>query len=168
MLTDITNDLIDARLRTGGAVHFTIPTWSMYPTLAPGDHVVVQESRVDELRPGDIVLARVGGIWLAHRLIGRRVVNGNTLYITKGDNALEADQAWQAAQLSGMIVEVQRNGRKGNLLSRRARWTGASLARLARVQMPLQRIRPRFARRVALKASRILLRTSAWLARWMV
>jgi hypothetical protein len=166
--TDTTNDLIDARLRAGGAVHFTISTWSMFPTLAPGDQVIAQRAPTVDLYPGDILLIQVGGMWLAHRLIGRRVADGRALFITKGDNALEADQVWQAAQLSGIVTAVRRNGRVLSLRSRRARWTSAALAFLSRAQVFLRRLRPHLARRIALKASRILLRIGARLVRWMM
>lgn len=166
-LADAANDLIDARLRAGGAIHFTVPTWSMAPTLTPGDRVIVQAARADELRVGDIVLVKAGAVWLAHRLIGRQSIDGARLLVTKGDNCATPDEAWQAARLGGVVTAVQRDGREIGLTSRRARWSGAMLARLSCAQASLQRIPFAWARRIALKASRILLRLSASLARWV-
>lgn len=167
-IANAANELVDARLHMGSAVQFTIPTESMFPTLAPGDQVIVRRMCAQDLRLGDMVLIQAGGMWLAHRLIGQRVVNGNTLFITKGDNCVQHDPPWQAAQLVGIVAAVQHNGREVSLVSRRARNVGAILARLSRAQLFLSHVRFDLARRAVLKASRILLRVGASLARQRV
>ncbi|MCI0476261.1 MAG: signal peptidase I, partial [Anaerolineales bacterium] len=87
------DELIDARLQTGDAVRFTIPTWSMYPALAPGDQVIVRRARVADLRVGDVVIVKgdASAVWVAHRLIARHFVEGTWRLVTKGDNCATAD-----------------------------------------------------------------------------
>ncbi len=96
-IANAANELIDARLHMGSAVQFTIPTGSMFPTLAPGDQVIVRRMCAQDLRLGDIVLIQAGGVWLAHRLIGRRVTESNIFFVTKGDNCVQHDPLWHAA-----------------------------------------------------------------------
>lgn len=167
-LKNTANELIDTRLHMGGTVQFTIPTWSMFPTLSPGDQVIVRRVHADDMRLGEIVLLQAGGVWLAHRLIGRHSANGSPLLITKGDNCVQPDLPWQAAQLSGIVTAVQYNGREVSLVSPRARLISTLLARLSRAQLFLTHVHPGLARRVVLKASRLLFYVGVSLVRGMV
>ena len=172
-----TTELIDAHLREGSAIRFTVPTWSMYPSLAPGDGVIVRGARAAELRLGDIVVVKIGEpldgtrtAWLAHRLIARRVVDGAVSLVTKGDNCAVADAPWTEAQLCGSVVAVQRQGatQPASLLSRRARWAGMMLALLSRGQWFVRRTFRGLVQRLTLKVSRALFRVGARAARWIV
>ena len=192
-IAETTDELIGARLRMGNVVRFTVPTWSMYPALAPGDQVIVRGISAAELRLGDIVIMSAGqarngtmATWLVHRLIERRAVNGSACLVTKGDNSCAADAPWTEAHLVGSVVAVQRERAAPpvDFTSRRARGVNALLARCSRGQWFLQRAlrEPcperksalsmakggRVARRIALKASRILLRAGGVAARWIV
>ena len=159
--------LVEERLDAGGAVRFTIPTASMWPTLAPGDGVLVRGVQADELRVGDIIIGKWGEGWRAHRLIECRREAAQTLLVTQGDHCGVADEAWSASQLVGVIVAVRRGERVLNLQSARARRIGAGLAFLLRSQNAAQRAPGGLPRRVALKGLRVLVRASAWLARWV-
>lgn len=168
LIANAANQIIEAHLRAGQAIHFTVPTSSMLPILAPGDRVIVRGVRAEEVRLGDIAMANVGEGWRVHRVIGRRVVDETTLLVTKGDNCAEADAALPAAQVCGVVVAVLRDGHQASLLSRRARCAGMLLTLLSRAQWLMQRTLRGVTRRVALKASRVLLRVSASLARQIV
>jgi len=159
--------LVEERLDAGGVVRFTIPTASMWPTLAPGDAVLVRGACMDELRVGDIVIGKWGEGWRAHRLIECRREAAQTLLITQGDNCGMADEAWPAAQLVGVIVAVRRGERVLNLQSGWTRRIGAGLAFLLRRQNAAQRAPGGLSRRAALKGLRVFVRASAWLAHWV-
>ena len=166
---DVASDLVDARLRAGNAIRFTVPTGSMYPTLAPGDQVIVRAARAADLRPGDIVVVKAGdgarAAWVAHRLIARRAAS----LVTKGDNCAAADAPWTEAQLVGSVIAVRRqqSQRLTDFSSRRARSVGAFLAWLSRGQGFVHASLRGLPQRIALKASRILLRGSASAARFI-
>jgi len=136
------SEMIDAHLRDGTMVKFTVPTGSMLPTLAPGDRVTARALRDHEPRIGDIALIRTDQTWLAHRLIERRVVGARFFYVTQGDNCFEADALWSAEQIRAIIVSVDHNGSSANLESGRARVAGAIIASLARLRSRLGGRRP--------------------------
>lgn len=163
-----TNALIDARLRGGHTVCLTMTTTSMSPTLVPGDRLVVAGTRAQQLRPGDIVVRNLDQVWLAHRLIGFRPVNGTNLLVTKGDNNVNADAAWSFEQLGGIVTALERDSRRVNLLSRRARGAGVALAFLSRLQWQIQQATRGLPRRFALKTTRIMLVMSALVARALI
>jgi signal peptidase I len=192
-IADTADELIDARLRMGNVVRFTVPTRNMYPALAPGDQVIVRGISAAEVRVGDIVVMSAGQArngtattWLAHRLIERRAANGSASLVTKGDNSDVADAPWTEAQLVGSVVAVQwkRAAQPVDFTSRRARGVNALLARFSRGQWFVQRAlrEPcperksalsmsqgrRVARGIAVRASRMLFRAGGVAARWIV
>lgn len=164
-LTRTASALVKERLEAGRTVRVTIPTASMWPTLSPGDAVLVRGAQPDELRLGDIVVGKWGEGWRAHRLIGRRCEAGQTLLVTQGDNSGVADEAWPALQLVGVVVAVCHGERESDLRSARVRRAGATLAFLLRSQSAAERAPGRLARRAVLKGLRLVVRASAWLAR---
>jgi hypothetical protein len=137
----------------------------MWPALSPGDRVFARAARAAELRPGDIVIRREADTWIAHRLIGRVRLCGVTHIVTKGDNSLAADQAWQETLLVGVIIAVERAGRNKCDTFARARWRGSVIALLSRGQLFADRIRWTIFRHMAVKSLRACLRVTVWTAR---
>jgi signal peptidase I len=158
VLTDATNALIDASLRAGQAIRFTITTPSMIPTLRPGDQVIVRGTRPEELRLGDIVLVQSGESRMAHRLIGWCNVDGAKCLVTKGDNSWVADLACSPTDFCGIIIMVQRGKRRVNLRSGWARGVNRWLAMLSRGEKIVYHPQPGLFRRSVLKGMRVSLR----------
>lgn len=171
-IVEAVDALVDARLQTGDAVRFTIPTWSMYPTLAPGDQVIVRCARGDELRVGDVVIVKpdASALWLAHRLITRRIASGRACWVTKGDNCTTPDPLWTESQMCGIVTAVWRAGARApsDWRTRRARWLGAWLAFVSRGQARAATLPSGWLRRVVLKATRWLMQVNAFIARWIM
>lgn len=153
--------MISDHLRAGQTLCFTLSTSSMWPALAPGDKVTVRAAGVDELRTGDIVMRKAADSYIAHRLIGRC----RARLLTKGDNALTADDHWAADELIGVIVAVERAGRKERALLREARRRRHLIAALSRAQLSANRIGPVTLRRPAIKILRAALRLAVRVAR---
>jgi len=179
-VVEATSELIDARLQTGDAVRFTVPTWSMYPALAPGDCVIVRRARAAEPRVGDLIIVKpdASAAWIVHRLIARREMDGSARAVTKGDNCAAADPPWLETRLIGRVVAVQRQraAQPIDFTSRRARAANACLALLSRGQAFVEaKTRgkcpdkdPSLTRRGALKVSRWVTRASGFAARWII
>lgn len=171
-IIEATGELIDARLRNGDTVRFTIPTASMSPLLAPGDRVSVRRARSDELRVGDVVIVKREGsaAWLAHRLIARRRANGRAEFVTKGDHCAAADPVWTETQLCGIVIAVWRAAARAptDWRTRRARWIGALLACISRSQARAGALPAGWRRRVMLRVNRVLMQSGAHLARWVL
>lgn len=159
------NDLIGDHLRAGRSFRFTVSTSSMQPALAPGDKVLISAVLPDELRPGDIVVRKSAHAHIAHRLIGSYKSGSEIHLITKGDNALTADDAWQAAQLVGKVVAMDRAGRKTSARFTRARRRAFVIAFLSRCQLSASRTGPKIIRRIAVRLLRAGLRVAVWTTR---
>ncbi|HJQ22590.1 MAG TPA: nucleotidyltransferase family protein [Blastocatellia bacterium] len=107
-ITQAARALADDHLRAGKTLTLTLASSSMWPSLAPGDRLRVRAARLDELRPGDILVRKLEATWIVHRLIRQERSAAETLLMTKGDNAATADAPWPATQLLGIVVAVER------------------------------------------------------------
>lgn len=133
-IKDTVDDMLMARIESGGSVWLTIASQSMYPALLPGDRVLVGAARPKELRLGDLVVVNAANFRIVHRLVARSIQAGDLRLITKGDNCDEGDNPWLAGQLLGVVVAVERQVGKLDLRSARARSAGAIVALLSRGQ----------------------------------
>ena len=134
----------------------------MRPALAPGDKVLVSAASPDELRPGDIVVRKIANAHIAHRLIRSYASDNEIHLITKGDNALKADDVWQATQLVGKVIAIERAGHKK---SARASRRAFVIASLSRCQLSACRIEPEIFRRMAVRSLLAGLRVAVWTTR---
>jgi signal peptidase I len=159
-----TNEIIVNRLVTGEFLSFIVTTSSMLPSLAPGDKLRVRAVPGSELRPGDILVRRIGNSWIAHRLIGYVSSDGERLLLTKGDNSLTSDEAWPMSDCAGVVVSVERERGKWDATSEVAGWNAALIACLSLSQLSAARVRPNIVRRLLIKTSRACLRIAAGFA----
>ncbi len=104
MFTQVENALNarqDVRIRLVG--------WSMYPFLSPKtDILVLAPVQPEELRPMDIVLAKVGNNYILHRLIRQE---GNN-WLMQGDANIGIEEIVSPDDVIGKLVQVERNGNK--------------------------------------------------------
>jgi hypothetical protein len=78
---------------------------SMLPALWPGDVVEIASCSLEDLRPGDIVLARREGRLFLHRLLGR--LNGPCTpngFLLRGDSMPGPDPQFPTEALLGRLV----------------------------------------------------------------
>lgn len=95
----VTDSLLVDALSRGQTVRFRATSHSMQPHIRPGALLLVRNERLVE---GDIVLARLGSVWLTHRvkrLDGARCVlvgdRGNVVQLVRRD------------QIFGRVIAVQ-------------------------------------------------------------
>ena len=93
---------------------------SMWPTLMPGDRLVLEECPAEDLRPGEVVVYRGGngtprlargGAEAASRLVIHRVLcviemDGSVRVRTQGDCSRLPDPEWPGERLVGRAVRV--------------------------------------------------------------
>jgi len=108
-VTDV-HAVIDDVLRSGNAVSFTVAGSSMHPAIRPGEQIIVDAVGANGIRRGDVVLAKQERGLTAHRVVrivrrGGEVVN----IVTRGDNCIEDDPPFSAAELLGRVREPRKS-----------------------------------------------------------
>jgi len=99
---------------------------SMLPTLWPGDVVEIASCSLEDVRPGEIVLARREGRLFLHRLIAPCTPNG---FLLRGDSVPGPDPLFPPEALLGRLVCSATEGRAGSVPALRpgfgAKWSRA-------------------------------------------
>jgi hypothetical protein len=104
----------------------------MHPFIRGGDVLLVEPVDPARLRPGEIMLYHRGGTsHVVHRLVRRVEKDGRLMFIAQGDNKLIADAPILAEQVLGMVVEIQRDGRRMRLGTGPGRLLGLLVYRLS-------------------------------------
>ena len=88
-------------LRRGGRLRLQVRGESMLPTLWPGDVVEIASCSLDDVRPGEIVLARRDGRLFLHRLAAPCTPNG---FLLRGDSMPGPDPRFPPEALLGRLV----------------------------------------------------------------
>lgn len=91
---------------------YVIMSGSMEPTIMTRDAIIIRRIEDTSLKEGDIVTYRSEdpyfyGIMITHRIIGTDVVDGETVFITKGDNNATPDRLpIKRSQIYGKVFMV--------------------------------------------------------------
>lgn len=93
--------LVADALRGHGGLRLRVRGESMLPTLWPGEVVEIEGCSREEVRPGEIVLARRDGRLFLHRLVAPCAPNGFRL---RGDSMPGADPPYPPEALLGKLV----------------------------------------------------------------
>ena len=104
-------------LQAGQQVVFTPSGASMRPFIE-GDRDSVVLSRADTLRVGDILLCRIGGSYVLHRLIA---IDGEQLTLM-GDGNLCGEEHCTRADVLGRVTEIRTPGGRRKRLTRGRLW----------------------------------------------
>jgi hypothetical protein len=111
--------LIKEVLKTGHSVELPATGYSMFPTLRPGDRVVVKPIDKGEYpKPGSVVVYDNSGVLVMHRLI--KIIAGTEdkpIFITRGDSGIEKDKPWHMQQLAGTALTYNRDDKEHSIRS---------------------------------------------------
>jgi len=111
-------------LRCSGHLRLQVRGQSMLPTLWPDDVVEIASCSVDNVRPGEIVLALREDRFFLHRFLGRLQTNG---FLLRGDSMRSPDPQFPNDALLGRLMSragqnqsrAQRQGHSGALAQTR-------------------------------------------------
>src|SRR5258708_40141805 len=96
--------LVAESLRASGCSRLRVHGESMLPALWPGDVVEIASCSLEDVRPGEIVLARREGRLFLHRLVGRfngpGTPNG---FLLRGDSMPGPDPQFPTEALLGRL-----------------------------------------------------------------
>jgi hypothetical protein len=125
--------LADALRRSGSLGHgvrLRVHGESMLPTLWPGDVVEVASCSIEDVRPGEIVLARREGRLFLHRLVTPCAPNG---FLLRGDSMPGPDPLFPPEALLGRLVRGADEARAASAPALRpgfgAKWFGITWPR---------------------------------------
>jgi signal peptidase len=118
LFTDVSTEL----LRSGQSIRFRAPGRSMYPTIKEDETITVQPVAPSAIKMGDIILYRLEGVVIAHRVVRiERGEDGGSRFIARGDASGVPDEPVEPAQVLGKVISVERGGRNIGLYSGRAK-----------------------------------------------
>jgi len=106
--------IILAVLESGHSVELPATGYSMFPTLRPGDKVIVRPLTKGELpKPGSVVVYKENSGFVMHRLV--EIIgcdSGYVQFITRGDSMSEPDKPWPQQKLLGVANCYKRGNRE--------------------------------------------------------
>ena len=79
---------------------------SMFPTIKAGEKLLVQTKFFKDLTKGDIVVRRMNGKLIAHRVVGYE----NDSIITQGDNSFKRDFLMYKDDYIGLVIGKNKAG----------------------------------------------------------
>ena len=99
-----------------GCFEFKAVSWCMFPVLKKGDTLKVEHVEAREMKIGDIPAYRSGDKLFAHRVVGKKVIEGKGYIITRPDgngsvDGPEKGEKIPEDEILGRIKEIRR-GRK--------------------------------------------------------
>lgn len=103
-------ELVKTILESGNSVELPASGYSMFPTLRPGDLVIVKPFEKEALpNPGTVVIYEENNSLVMHRLIRiQKNDQGDLLFITRGDSLSTVDNQWKLDQLVGVAQQYKR------------------------------------------------------------
>jgi signal peptidase I len=148
-------ELAAEALISSGSLRLQVTGWSMFPTIWPGDTLVIERIGTDAVREGDIVLFQRDRRFFVHRVI---TACSDRSVVTQGDSMPLPDPLVSEQELLGKVSAVWRRG-KCLKPQNRLRFAGRMVAALMR--------RSEVAARVVASctASRQTIRIESFLAR---
>lgn len=106
-------------LQSGHLVELPANGYSMYPTLKPGDKIIVRSlSDNEELKSGNIVVYKDRGGLVMHRLIRTYVADDARIFVvTRGDSRSKSDLPFPQKNILGVAVSYIRRTKRHKLSS---------------------------------------------------
>lgn len=120
MKTETAIETLTDLLKGGNSAEIYASGYSMFPTLRPGDKVLVNPVVENKLPiPGEIIIVNDNYTLVLHRLIEiRKNKEGEIVFITRGDSMAESDPPVRRDQIVGIAHSFRRNNKQRHLRSR--------------------------------------------------
>jgi hypothetical protein len=94
-----------------GELRFAATGWSMLPSIWPGETLVVERVRPEQICIGDVVLTGRDGGLRVHRVIAMAGGAGNRQWTTQGDALSLPDPPVDESELLGRVAYLIRGGK---------------------------------------------------------
>ncbi len=113
---DIIYNTLKQLILDGKEVELPVFGLSMFPSILPGDVVLIKPLEISKLKLGDVVFFQRGRQLVFHRLV--KFNHHHDFYLTKGDGLFRFDEAFSSDQLLAVAVKQSRNNSEIKLLRR--------------------------------------------------
>ena len=104
--------LVSEALRLSGSIRIRAFGDSMFPTILPGDILVVERQEPRQKLRGNVVLFARNGRLFAHRVVSESSRNGVPFFTTRGDSRRENDAPVSPHELLGCVTSLIRGRRQ--------------------------------------------------------
>lgn len=105
--------LLKNKVQSDGFIDLPAYGNSMFPFIRKGNLCRFTSAQPSKLKKGDIVLFHsVTGQLVAHRLFDTKELDGNRIFILKGDTNLGFDQPIKEKQILGVLAYVQKGDKR--------------------------------------------------------
>lgn len=92
-------------LRRGGCLRLQVRGESMLPSVWPGDTVEIGDCQLEDVHPGEIVLALRGDRLFLHRFLAHRGQDG---FLLRGDSMAAPDPVFPSTSFQGRLIQIVR------------------------------------------------------------
>jgi len=104
---EVVEDALDKKARANELIVTDAVGQSMRPTIVSGDRIVIDSTKKEELKAGDIIAFGNYGLLVCHRIVNIREENGKKLFATKGDAHDYPDNfEIQTGQIAGKVIRI--------------------------------------------------------------
>lgn len=107
----VTCEMASEVLRSFGKLQLQVTGWSMFPSVQPGDTLIVDRTPVEAVAEGDIVLFGRYSRFFAHRVVKKDNCAGQARVLTRGDAMNVSDPPLGENELLGRVSFIVRNGK---------------------------------------------------------
>ena len=111
-------ELAAETLRASGRLRLRVTGWSMFPSVRPGDTLMIERMELGRVDCGDIVLFERRALLFVHRVVRK----SGAKILTRGDAMPQADPEVEENELLGRVRLILRHGKRIEV--RRKRWVG--------------------------------------------
>jgi len=97
-------------LQTRGTLQLRAMGASMLPTLWPGDLVIIQARKFEQVEAGEIALCLREGRFYLHRIVKKSSLGDGPFLVLRGDAMAKPDPLLGMEGLLGIVTGIQRRG----------------------------------------------------------
>jgi signal peptidase I len=114
-----------------GRIRLRVSGTSMAPTLCPGELVIVENTRMTEILPGEIVVFARDGRLIVHRVLSKIQSRDEDSLLTRGDRARKSDAPVTSSEFVGRVIHIE-GGHSGVLATSRRTLASRAVSGLLR------------------------------------
>ena len=105
---NIKEELWCEALKSGHIMKYRALGHSMSPFIKSGSILTIKPDKKIDM--GDVILCKSGDSLFAHRVIAKNSLNGESIFITKGDNLSDRDPEVNSQSVLGKVIEIEYEG----------------------------------------------------------